>query len=101
MVFCDIEGYEEVLLNPEKVPNLKYVDLLIESHDCFVPNISENLVNRFIQTHAIEIVIDYPCRFETYATPKQCSKDQMELITNEKRPSNMKFIFMKSFYEKI
>jgi hypothetical protein len=96
LVFCDIEGYEEELLDPKKVPNLQFVDLLIEAHDCFVPNVTETLVARFYNTHKMRIVVDYPYRLKKYSTPKICSEKQYEYITNEWRPSYMKFIFMES-----
>ena len=101
LVFCDIEGHEKILLDPQKVPNLKYVDLIIEAHDCFVPNITEELIKRFYFSHIIQIIIDYPFRIGKYETPKYVSSKQMEYITNEYRPLYMKFIYMESVYGKI
>jgi len=101
LVFCDIEGFEKILLDPTKVPNLKYVDLLIEAHDCFVPNITEELIERFYLTHTIRIIVDYPYRINTYSTVLKCTKEQMEYITDEKRPSHMKFIYMENINGKI
>lgn len=101
LVFCDIEGFEKILLDPIKVPNLKYVDLLIEAHDCFVPNITEELIERFYLTHTIRIIVDYPYRIKNYKTPKFASKEQVEYIINEKRSSHMKFIYMESVNEKV
>ena len=100
-LFCDIEGFEKILLDPIKVPNLKYVDLLIEAHDCFVPNITEELIERFYLTHTIRIIVDYPYRIKNYKTPKFASKEQVEYIINEKRSSHMKFIYMESVNEKV
>ena len=94
LVFCDIEGYEEILLDPLKVSNLKNVDLLIESHDCFIPNITEELIKRFYLTHKIRIVVDYPYRIKKYTTPNPASKDILRYITDEKRVLYMKFIYM-------
>lgn len=96
LVFCDIEGFEKTLIDPDKVPNLKYVDLLIESHDCFVPNITEELIERFYLTHTIRIIVDYPYRIKKYITPKLCNKEQLDYIINERRPLYMKFIYMES-----
>jgi hypothetical protein len=101
LVFCDIEGFEKILLDPIKVPNLKYVDMLIESHDCFVPNITEELIERFYLTHTMRIIVDYPFRVNKYNTLKAASKEQMEYITNEKRSPFMKFIYMESINENI
>ncbi|MCB1079075.1 MAG: hypothetical protein KDM64_14735, partial [Verrucomicrobiae bacterium] len=40
LVVCDVDGFEEILLDPEKCPVLKGVDLLIETHDCYVDGIT-------------------------------------------------------------
>jgi len=54
-VICDIEGYEAVLLDPELVPNLQYVDMLVEVHEnSDESNETEELLkHRFCQTHQI------------------------------------------------
>lgn len=101
LVFCDIEGFEKVLLDPTRVPNLKNVDLIIESHDCFVPNITEELIKRFYLTHTMRIIVDYPYRINNYVTPMKYTVEQIKYITDEKRSSYMKFIFMESHNEKI
>jgi hypothetical protein len=101
LVFCDIEGYEKHLLDPLKVPNLRFVDLIIESHDCFVPNITDILIERFYMTHTMRIVVDYPYRVNKYTTPKTPTKDQRHYITDEKRRDYMKFIYMESIVGKM
>lgn len=101
LVFCDIEGFEKILLDPAKAPNLKNVDLLIESHDCFVPNITEELISRFYMTHTMRIIVDYPYRVKQYKTPLTADEIQMNYITDEKRSPFMKFIFMESNHAEI
>jgi hypothetical protein len=101
LIFCDIEGYEDELLNPKKVPNLQFVDLLVEAHDCFVPNVTEKLIARFYHTHTMRIVIDYPFRVKKYNTPIKASSKQFDCIVDENRSSFMKFIFMESTHGKI
>ena len=34
LVFCDIEGAEDVLLDPDKCPALRKMDLIVELHEC-------------------------------------------------------------------
>ena len=53
IVFCDIEGAEIDLLDPEKAPALKTVDLIVESHECLVPGITKTLQGRFQETHNV------------------------------------------------
>ena len=96
LIFCDIEGHEKILLDPNKVPNLNYVDLIVESHDCFFPNITELLISRFYKTHTIKIVVDYPLRLNKYLTPNKCSLQELNQIQNEDRPNAMKFLYMQS-----
>ncbi len=101
LVFCDIEGFEKILLDPIKAPKLKYVDLIIESHDCFVPNITEDLIARFYMTHTMRIIVDYPYRIKKYYTPKKATQEQYNYVTDEKRSKYMKFIYMESINGKI
>jgi hypothetical protein len=39
-------------------PALKGMDLIVESHECLVPGITQNLIDRFKETHHITIVQD-------------------------------------------
>lgn len=99
LIFCDIEGFEKELLDPLKAPNLKYVDIIVEAHDCFVPNITEELIKRFYLTHTVSIIVDYPFRIGKYSTPSVASNTDIQLIFNEYRPKYMNFIYLKSIYE--
>jgi predicted O-methyltransferase YrrM len=54
LVLMDIEGGEAELLDPLAVPQLRQVDILVETHDAFVPRITETLIDRFQATHHIE-----------------------------------------------
>ena len=58
LVLCDIEGAEKDLLNPEIAPALKGMDLIVESHECLIPGITQTLVNRFKESHQIYLVQD-------------------------------------------
>lgn len=53
-VMMDVEGFEDVLLDPVSIPALKKSHILVESHDCYVPGMSEKIVERFNKTHQIE-----------------------------------------------
>ena len=58
LVLCDIEGAEKDLLNPEAVPALKGMDLIVESHECLVTGITQALIDRFKDTHNLTLVQD-------------------------------------------
>jgi hypothetical protein len=56
LVLCDVEGYEDVLMDPEKVPGLRAAWLLVELHDGKNPGVSGRIRARFEQTHTIETI---------------------------------------------
>ncbi len=58
IIFCDIEGAEVNLLNTDTAPALREVDLVVESHECLVPGVTEKLKAWFKETHNIQEVID-------------------------------------------
>lgn len=56
LVLCDVEGYEDVLLDPLKLPALRAAWLLVELHDGKNPGVSERIRARFEPTHTIETI---------------------------------------------
>jgi SAM-dependent methyltransferase len=58
LVLCDIEGAENDLLNPETAPALKGMDLIVESHECLIPGITQKLIDRFNDSHLLTLVQD-------------------------------------------
>ena len=58
LVLCDIEGAEKDLLNPEVAPALKGMNLIVESHECLIPGITQTLIDRFMDTHQITLIQD-------------------------------------------
>lgn len=97
LIFCDIEGFEKYLLNPKLCPSLEKADLIIESHDCFVPNITNELIQRFYNTHIIDLVVDYPFRHLKYNLPKKIEDTLFDNLSDEQRPEAMKFIYMRRY----
>ncbi len=62
LVFCDIEGAEDELLDPSLAPALKELDIIVESHECIRAGITQRLISRFEATHDIQLVEDYGMR---------------------------------------
>ena len=56
LIFADIEGAEIELLDPDNIPQLRRVDILVETHDSFVRNCTDILVQRFRVSHHINQV---------------------------------------------
>jgi hypothetical protein len=54
LAVIDVESYEKVLVDPEKVPSLRRAMMLVELHPGRAPGIFELLNERFGQTHQIQ-----------------------------------------------
>ncbi len=54
LVICDVDGAEIEILDLKAVPLLSKVDILVETHDLLRPGITEELVQRFGESHEIE-----------------------------------------------
>lgn len=52
-LIMDVEGAEDLLLDPVKVPSLKTTSILFESHDIIDPGVGGRVVRRFLDTHEI------------------------------------------------
>ncbi len=50
-ILMDVEGAENILLPADRVDAFKGTELLIETHDHFVPEVTARLQERFAQTH--------------------------------------------------
>lgn len=53
LILSDCEGFEVSLFTDLTLPYLKDSTLIIETHDCFVPGVSERLKNLFQETHHV------------------------------------------------
>jgi hypothetical protein len=58
LVMCDIEGAERELLDVANFPALKRMDIIVESHECLIPGITQTLIDRFKDSHRITVVQD-------------------------------------------
>ena len=56
LVFMDIEGAEDDLLNEQAIAGLLHTDILLEIHECYVPGLMHKLTSRFQPSHDVEIV---------------------------------------------
>jgi hypothetical protein len=98
LVVCDTEGYEDVLLRPEVVLELRRAHILVELHDFLIPGITAELKKRFASTHRIQQVwqqrrssADFPWRtLGTMLLPKS----YLEWAVSEWRPARMSWLWM-------
>jgi len=56
VILCDVEGYEDFLLEPESIPKLRSCSIVVELHEEYAPGITERLRRRFSSTHMCRVV---------------------------------------------
>jgi hypothetical protein len=98
-VLCDIEGAEKHLLDPEEIPGLRRVDILVELHDndpTASETIGETMHDRFGDTHQIIPITTrarYPSRYEELEILEW---DEKEIALSEHRTLRNGWVFLKS-----
>jgi predicted O-methyltransferase YrrM len=99
LILMDIEGGEGEALNPAVVPELAGVDVLVETHDVFVPHVTKTLIERFSPTHAIDrrgtrarTLADFPRGFLS-AIPKFLPRTAVDIM-NERRSGSQEWLYM-------
>jgi hypothetical protein len=98
IVICDVEGYEEKLLDPARVPALQRLPILVELHDFLIPTVTQLLSQRFSGTHNITQIsqedrseFDFPWRtLGTLLLPRS----YMDWAVSEWRPVRMAWLWM-------
>lgn len=60
LVICDVEGYEDVLLDPVAQPRLRNCHLLVEVHEVLCAGVGSRLEQRFAATHEIRTILPEP-----------------------------------------
>ena len=98
VVVCDVEGYEDQLLNPECLPTLRKAHILVELHEFLIPGITDKLKHRFSSSHRIEHIwqqarcrSEFPWRtFGTFLLPRS----YLDWAVSEWRPEKMSWLWM-------
>ena len=86
LVISDCEGCEETLFTKDVASALRHSVLIIETHDCFVPGISERLRSVFEPTHEVRLVHSDENRREPEAALDFLSSHERTLAAREVRP---------------
>jgi hypothetical protein len=98
VVVCDVEGYEDALLDPARVPQLRGAAVLVEVHDFIVPGIADELRRRFDPTHAIETIWQQPRDRKEFPwrTPATMllPTSYLDWAVSEWRPVQMSWLWM-------
>lgn len=101
LVVMDIEGGEAKLLDPRLAPELRQADILVETHDAFVPGVTDLLIERFVETHAVEChaaqpraIGDFPDGFLS-VIKRRLPRLAVDLM-NERRAGQQCWLFLRA-----
>lgn len=92
-IIMDCEGFEEQFLDLEQFPELAKTSILVESHDCIRSGLTDKLVDRFKNTHHIQLIPQGAKNPYLDITHDLSDYDKSILIC-ESRPSTMVWIYM-------
>jgi len=93
LVFCDCEGAEYVLLDPERAPKLAEADLLIELH----PSSSTDdaaLMSRFERSHSATVITSEERSSADYPIVDFLPPDEARLALCEFRPPAQRWLWL-------
>ena len=103
LVVCDVEGYEDVLMDPVAVPTLRRSWMLIEEHEKAAAGIGKALERRFSPTHRIvriwqepRTVHDYPLNPVLKWLPTRSWRP----FVNEQRQYRMSWLWLEPLGQK-
>ncbi len=98
VVWCDIEGGEWELLDPNKVPSLRKAWILIEDHEHATGMPLSGFVDRFSHTHNHRLIAQSGRRAMEWMPGELISsltERDMDLAISELRPPDQKWLFFK------
>lgn len=99
LILVDVEGYEEVLLNPITSPLLIKTDIIVEVHECFKFGLEKLIKERFESSHKIQIVSAKKRELKDFPIPtsfwrKFLFKKYIVHLMGEGRPVGMKWFIL-------
>jgi len=92
-IFMDCEGHEKKFLDLEAIPELSYTSVIVECHDNVWPGITEELKDKFKDTHNIEAIPQGAKNPYMSITHDLCDYDKV-LLCCEERPMTMTWLYM-------
>jgi hypothetical protein len=89
-IISDCEGFEGVLFSDEVIAKLTTATLIVETHDCSVPGVSERLRKAFEKTHIVQTVgMEGSRRTPDVDLSFLASDRERELASQEARPDQI------------
>ena len=93
-VVVDCEGGELHFLDPALIPELSKSIILVESHDCVTPGITNTLVQRFSDTHTVHVISQGAKNPHIDILKDDFSDYDKMILCCEERPSTMYWLYM-------
>jgi hypothetical protein len=87
-LISDCEGYEAELFGAA-APALRSATLIVETHDCFVPGVSDRLRASFGGTHTVHVLGDSGGRRVSSRSLEFLPEEQRQLANQEVRPPQL------------
>ena len=100
LVFMDVEGAEDELLDPKAISQLRSATIVVEIHDTARPGIGSRLRARFAETHTVTEIWADPRRVSDFPWKNAAgrplfSRDICLALMNENRPAGMRWFYLR------
>lgn len=96
IIVCDCEGFEETLLDPDLVPQLANTDILVELHEFIKPGITNRILSRFRDNHALTLIDAKDRDPGEYPVLQIMRAPDRYAAVDEHRPAAMQWAFLRS-----
>lgn len=95
LLVLDCEGAEDVLLDPQLLPQLRSASILVELHEHLVAGVAQRLITKFRDTHEVtRIWATDRTAFELGAPFSTWSECERTALLDEGRPASMSWLNM-------
>jgi hypothetical protein len=96
LIVCDCEGYEIHLLCPDLAPATVSADILVELHDTPEVPVTRIILERYRETHQIEIITSVARNPADYPALSFLPPRQQDLAVSELRGPGQEWAYMKA-----
>jgi len=87
-ILSDCEGFEDQLIDPEKILILRTCDLLIELHESPAPGVTERMKERLSSSHDLTFLESQETNPADYPELQRLSKQRQNLAVSDLRSDN-------------
>ncbi|MCX6848280.1 MAG: hypothetical protein NTY98_05120 [Verrucomicrobia bacterium] len=94
LVWMDIDTGERPVLDPAKVPWLRFADILVELHDCLEPGLTPLIRGRFAATHHIQQFTSSGLEYALYPLLRGLPFNEIEALVGDDRRGLQDWLYM-------